>query len=192
MPRMQAAAGKQPLRVFFGVLGDELVHARGESNHFRRHVINQHRAVDTGFIKMLEKGAWGTAELGDLLEVRPLVLHQLQRVRFEHLHGLDVNVAVGYQVVGPWPLVVAAANSARLVKTRIISRRYSGVSADVVNGLAVRAERLAAVSARLSSTALPRSSSGTPLTSTGAGLTAVKAIRASSMWPFERLTTTAT
>src|SRR5437588_845623 len=141
---------------------------------------------------MCEKRAGRAAELGDLIEVRPLVLHQFQRVRLEHLHRLDVNVAVGDQVVDPWPLVVAAANSARLVKTRIISRRYAGVSAEVVNGFAVRAARSPAVSASASSTAFPANNSGTPLTSTGAGFTAVRAMRASSMWPFERFNVTAT
>src|SRR5438309_1886879 len=46
----------------------------------------------------------------------------------------------------------AAASTARLVNTRIISRRYSGVSAEVVNGLAVFAARSPTASARFVST----------------------------------------
>ena len=51
----------------------------------------------------------------------------------------------------------AAARIARLVKTRIISRRYSGVNAEVVNGLADAMRQLGAnpdLRAEMSSRAL--------------------------------------
>jgi hypothetical protein len=40
---------------------------------------------------------WRAAELHDLVEVRTILLHQLQRMGLEHFHRLDVNVAVGDQ-----------------------------------------------------------------------------------------------
>ena len=52
---------------------------------------------------MLEKRARRAAKLGNLLEVRTFLLHEFQRVRFEHLERLDMDVAVGDQV-GRWSL----------------------------------------------------------------------------------------
>src|SRR5438067_3888494 len=111
MPRMQATARNQPRRILFDVLGYELIHTGGEPNHFRRYVVDQHGAIHAGIVEMLEKGTWRAAELGDLLEVSSLVLHQFQRMRLEHLHGLDVNVAVSDQslVLGGWSLRRPAA-----------------------------------------------------------------------------------
>src|SRR6202167_1061505 len=71
------------------------------------------------------------------------------------------------------PQLLAAASTARLAKTRIISLRYSGVKAEVVSGFAVFAARFPTASANASSNILPASSSLAPLTSIGAGLTPV-------------------
>src|SRR2546421_12127944 len=108
-----------------------------------------------------------------------------------------MDVAVGDQG-GGWSIAVqvanpfAAANSALFVNTRIISGRYSGVKADVVNGFAVRAASSPMAWASFSSTAFPASSSEAPFTIPGAGLPAV-----SPPWPgetchFDRLNTPAT
>ena len=109
VPRVQASAGNQALRIFLGVVGDKLIYACGKPNHFRRDIVNEHRPVDTGPIKIFQESFRGAAELGDFLEIGSLLFHQLQRLRLEHLHGLDMNVAVGDQVrglsldVGRWP-----------------------------------------------------------------------------------------
>ena len=52
---MQAATGDQPLGIFPDVLGDELVDARGEADDFRRHVVDEHGAVDAGVIQCFRK-----------------------------------------------------------------------------------------------------------------------------------------
>ena len=99
VPRMQASAGKQAFGIFLHVIGDELVHSVGEADHFRGHVVNQHGAIDAARIHVLEKRFWGAAEFGDLVEVGALGFHQRERVGFEHLDGLNVDVAVGDQKV---------------------------------------------------------------------------------------------
>src|SRR5438552_18927318 len=124
---------------------------------------------------MFEKGFWRVAELGNLFKVRPLLFHYLQRVRLEHFDRLDVDVAVGDQG-GGWSIAVqvanpfAAANSALFVNTRIISRRYSGVKADVVNCFAVRSARSPMVSYSFLSTALPANNSEAPILTADADL----------------------
>src|SRR6266480_2479267 len=194
---MQAATGEQPSGIFFHVVGDELVHARSESDHLRRDIIDEHSAIDARIVQMFQKGFRRPAEFSDLLKVRSVLLHELQRVGLEHFDRLDVDVAVGDQG-GGWSIAVqvanpfAAANSALFVNTRIISRRYSGVKADVVNGFAVRAARSPMASASFSSTAFPANSSEAPFTITGAGLTAVSATWPWETCPFDRLNTTAT
>src|ERR1035437_727408 len=87
---------------------------------------------------------------------------------------------------------VAREKTACFVNTRIISRRYSGVRAEVVNGLAVWAASTPAPSAHSSVMRLPARSSVAPFTSTGAGFTAVSATRTSSMCPLDCFRTTAT
>src|SRR5262249_55749995 len=66
-----------------------------EPNHLRRHVVDQHGAINTTGVHELEESSGRATELDDLLEVGALLLHQFQRVRLEHFHRLDVNVAVG-------------------------------------------------------------------------------------------------
>src|SRR5258707_13472076 len=82
--------------------------------------------------------------------------------------------------------LLAAANTARLVKTRIISRRYSGVSADVVRGLAVRAAASAADSAKAASMVLPINISPARLASIVVGFTVAVAMRAPRTGPLDR------
>src|SRR6202022_2943044 len=96
------------------------------------------------------------------------------------------------ETLSPAAQLLADANTARFVNTRIISRRYSGVRADVVRGFAVLAARSPTTSASESSTILPARISLAPFTSIGAGFTAVIAKRASLTWPFDRFITTAT
>src|SRR5207244_1360942 len=130
-------------------------------------------------------------------EVHALLYHSHQRSRLEHFDPLDVELPLVEQG-GGWSIAVqvanpfAAANSALFVNTRIISRRYSGVKADVVNGFAVRAARSPMASASFSSTAFPANSSEAPFTITGAGLTAVSATWPWETCPFDRRNTTAT
>src|SRR5258708_23409191 len=93
-----------------------------------------------------------------------------------------LNLSAGGTAEMPSPVaqLLAAANTARLVNTRIISRRYSGVRADVVRGFAVPAARSPTSSASDSSTIFPARISLAPFTSTGEGVTAVIAKRAST------------
>ena len=51
--------------------------------------------VDAARVEELEKRFGRPAELDNLIEVWPLLFHQLQRMGLEHFHWLDVNVAVG-------------------------------------------------------------------------------------------------
>ena len=60
---------------------------------------------------------------------------------------------------------LAAANTALFVNTRIISRRYSGVSADVVSGLAIFAARSPTSAANTSFIVFPASNSPAAFTS---------------------------
>ena len=53
VPRMQAAAGEQALGILFHVVGDELIHAGGEADDFGGNVVDQHGAIDAGFVEMI-------------------------------------------------------------------------------------------------------------------------------------------
>jgi hypothetical protein len=74
-----------------------LVDTGSETNHLRRHVIDEYGTIDARFIQILEERPRGPAEFGNLLEVRPLSFHELERVWLEHLERLNVDVAVGDQ-----------------------------------------------------------------------------------------------
>src|ERR1035437_4408277 len=87
---------------------------------------------------------------------------------------------------------VASEKPGCFVNRAIISRRYSGVRAEVVNGFAVWAARTPAASAHSSFMRLPAKSSAVPFTRTGAGFTAVSPMRASSICSLDRFRTTAT
>src|SRR5262249_31885624 len=66
-----------------------------DPKHVRRHVVDQHGAINTTPVHELEESFGRAAEFHYLIEVGALLLHQFQRVRLEHFHRLDVNVAVG-------------------------------------------------------------------------------------------------
>ena len=93
--RMQAAAGDQPLRIFLGVVGDELIDTTREADDFGRDVVDEHRAIDAGFVEVLKKGLRRAAEFDDLIVIRALLLHQFKCFGLEHLDRLDMDVAVG-------------------------------------------------------------------------------------------------
>src|SRR5713101_3651290 len=101
--RMQPAARNQALSILFNIISDELIHSRSEPNDLRSDVIDEHGAIHAGRVQMLEKCFRRTAELGNLLEVRPLLLDQLQRRRVEHFERLNVDVAVGDQTAASYP-----------------------------------------------------------------------------------------
>src|ERR1700730_8893215 len=86
------------------------------------------------------------------------------------------------------------ASTARFAYTFTISRRYSGVSPEVVSGLAILAASSPTSIATCSSICLSLSALPAPFTSSGAGFTAVIATRAFSTGPpfFGTATATAT
>src|SRR5207248_3924988 len=181
--------------IFFDVIGDELIDAIGKADHFVGNVVDERGTVNATCIEIFEKRFRRATELGDLLVIRPLAFHQLKRARLEHLKRLDVDVAVSdhrWTVVSGQLSVVRRSRTARRVNTRIISRRYSGVSAEVVRGFAVRAARSPAASAIFSPEEPFAMSFSVPFTSIGAGFTAVMPTRRSSMWPLDFLIATAT
>lgn len=108
MAGMQASARDKTARVFFDVIGNVLVHAVGESDDFRSHVVDENSAIDASGIEVVEKGFGGATEFGNLVKVRALPLHEFQSVRLEHFERLDVDVAVGdqglFSVLGSWRL----------------------------------------------------------------------------------------
>ena len=53
---MDAAARNQPLRIFLNVVSDELIHRRREADDFRRHVVDEHSAINSDLIKVIQKG----------------------------------------------------------------------------------------------------------------------------------------
>src|SRR5277367_5520697 len=95
---MEAAAGKQPLGIFFNVVGDELIYAVCESDYVWRHIVDECRTVDSAGVEIAEERFRRAAVFGDLLKVRPLLLHQLERLWLKHLQRRDMNVAVGNHV----------------------------------------------------------------------------------------------
>ena len=75
MPRMQTPAGDQPLRICLNIIGHELIHAVGKANHFRSHIVDQHRSVDAANVKVVQEYPGRTAKFNNLIEVRPLPFH---------------------------------------------------------------------------------------------------------------------
>jgi hypothetical protein len=71
-----------------------LVHTAGKADYVRSDVVDQHGAVNAAGVHEFEEGLGGAAELHDLIEIGALFLDQLQRMRLEHLHRLDVDVAI--------------------------------------------------------------------------------------------------
>src|SRR6266571_4689261 len=182
MPRMQTATGNEPPGVLLHVFRHKAVDLGGESDHFRRHIIYEYGAVQANRIHVFEKSFGGADVFGDARKIRTPPLHQLQRCRHEHFDGLYMDVAVGDHDPA------AAASTARLAKTFMISRRYSGVSAEVVSGLAMRTASSPTSAANSSFMLFPIKAWLAPRTSRGAGLTAVIATLASSIGkPFNEL-----
>src|SRR5205823_13324836 len=52
MPRMQAAAGDEPLGIFLNVVGNECVDLGGEADDLRRHIINEYGAIDAALVQI--------------------------------------------------------------------------------------------------------------------------------------------
>src|SRR5260370_18583403 len=98
VPRMQAATRNQALRTFFDIVGDELIDFSCEPHDLRSNIIDEHSTADTDGIQVLEKVFGRTAELNHLIEVRTFLFKSLERPGFEHLQGLNVDVAVGNQI----------------------------------------------------------------------------------------------
>jgi hypothetical protein len=92
---MDSAAGNQAFRVSLHVLGNELIHFFSKSYYVGRDIIYQHCPVNAGCVQIFQESIRRTTEFGDLLKVRPMFLHQFQRLRSEHVQRLDMNVAVG-------------------------------------------------------------------------------------------------
>src|SRR5208337_1700481 len=88
VPRVQAAAGQQPPGILFDVVGHELVYAGSEADDLGSHVVDEHRAIDTGLVEVFKESFGRAAELGDLVEVRAPLLHQFKGVRLEHFKRL--------------------------------------------------------------------------------------------------------
>src|SRR5947209_659103 len=53
MPRVQAPTGKQAVRIFFHVIGNKLVHAAGETDDLRGHVVDEHGKVNSAVVHAL-------------------------------------------------------------------------------------------------------------------------------------------
>ena len=115
LPRMQPAAGNQTLGIFFHVIRDELIHSGGKTDHLWSDVVDEHGAIHACRVQMLEKSFRRTTELGDLLEVRPFLLDQLQRRCVEHFERLNVDVAVSDQTAASYPRVSGLSRSRELL-----------------------------------------------------------------------------
>jgi hypothetical protein len=116
----------QAARIFFAVCGDERVDFIGEADDLRRHVVDEHGAVHPGSVEVLEKRRGAAGELGDLLEVGALLLHQLQRRGLEQLKGLNVDVTVGDQGSSQFSVLSSRRLSKRRV--RVFGRQEIAVS----------------------------------------------------------------
>jgi hypothetical protein len=99
MPGMKASTRDQTHGICFGVVGHPLVDCRTETDYFRRHVIDQDGPVHSGSVQILKKSFGRMTEFGDLIEIRPFSFYKLQGRRLEHLQRLDVDVAVGDQLI---------------------------------------------------------------------------------------------
>jgi hypothetical protein len=105
--RVKPSAGNQALGISFYVIGNELIHAGGETDHVGRDVVNQDRAIDASLVQVVEEGRWRATELKDSRKVRPALFHELKSIWPEHVKRLDVNMTVSNQA-GHGPLVDGA------------------------------------------------------------------------------------
>ena len=97
LPRMQTAAGNQPLRIFLAVVGDKLIDPSSKTNHLGRHIVYEYGAIDPGDVKIFKKSPWRPAKLLYLGKISTLPPNQRERLRFEHLHRLNMDMAVSNQ-----------------------------------------------------------------------------------------------
>jgi hypothetical protein len=95
--RGQRSARQQAARVGLAVLGDPGIDLGGEADHVRRHIVDQHGAVDAGGVQIVQESARRTDDAKGLIEIRPGVAHDRQRGGLEHLERGDVDVAIGNQ-----------------------------------------------------------------------------------------------
>jgi hypothetical protein len=91
---METAAGKQAMRILFGIPGDKLIDRGCESNYLWGNIVDQCSSINTRIIQVIEKCHRGPAEFADLLEVGSPFFYQFKGVRLEHLERLNVNMAV--------------------------------------------------------------------------------------------------
>src|SRR5450755_1352840 len=91
---MKASARQQSRRILLHIIGYKLIDSVRKTDYLRSHIIDEHRAVDAARVHELEKSFGRAAKLDDLLEIRPVRLHQFKRMGLEHFHGLDVDVAI--------------------------------------------------------------------------------------------------
>src|SRR4029077_10272204 len=97
--RMKPTAREEPPRIRAGIVGHPLVHFRTEPNHFGRDVVDQHRSANPRIIEIFEKGFGRATEFHDPIEISRLAFYKLECLRLEHLHRLDMNVAVSNEVI---------------------------------------------------------------------------------------------
>src|SRR5580698_5601791 len=106
VPRVQTSAGEQAFGIVLRVIGDELIDGGGEADHLRRNIIDEHGAVDSAAVEVLQKRLRGAAIVGDLIEVVPLCRDQCERLRLEEFYGLDMDMTVGDdKQCGRWSIV---------------------------------------------------------------------------------------
>ena len=75
VPRVEAAAREQTLRIFLHIISDELVYSSGKADHLGRDVIDEGSAVYPGCVEMFQESFGRPAEFFDLIEIRALPFH---------------------------------------------------------------------------------------------------------------------
>src|SRR5690348_1144145 len=53
--RMQAPTGDKPLRIFFGVVRDELIHSRCKPDDFRSDIVDKNSPVNASLVEVFKK-----------------------------------------------------------------------------------------------------------------------------------------
>src|ERR1035438_2935090 len=94
---MEAAARDKPLGIFLCIVGNKLIDLGSKANYVGRKIVDESGAIHAGGVQIFEKGLGGFAVLLDLLKMRPLPPDQLQVGRLDHLHRMNMNVAVSDQ-----------------------------------------------------------------------------------------------
>jgi uncharacterized Zn finger protein len=104
---VKPSAGNQALGICLHVIGNELIHAGGESDHIGRDVVDEDSTIDTSLVQVVEEGRWRATELKDSRKVWSALFHELKSIWPEHVKRLDVNMTVSNQA-GHGPLVDGA------------------------------------------------------------------------------------